>query len=148
MVVRVDPASLPADAEAQGATAHSLHQLIGGLIRPVQKSPSLTVAESWLSTVVSSVSPTVPGTISVQAQRKLCSGPNQVRRLALSLADLCCRCGVQDAESAAEKVRSRPNAPPACGPGCACGDRRCAMVCAPIWLASEQACLSIQIVVT
>jgi hypothetical protein len=32
-------------------------------IQPVHKSPSLTVVENWLSTVVSTVSLTVPGTI-------------------------------------------------------------------------------------
>ena len=32
-------------------------------IRPVQKSPLLTVDDSWLSTAVSSLSPAVPGTM-------------------------------------------------------------------------------------
>ena len=39
------------------------HALPMTTIRTVQKSPSLTVVESWLSTVVSSLRPTVPRTI-------------------------------------------------------------------------------------
>ena len=36
-------------------------------IRPVHKSPSLTVAESWLLTVILGVVPTVPRTICISA---------------------------------------------------------------------------------
>jgi hypothetical protein len=41
----------------------SFHQLTGRAIRPVQKSPSLTIAEIRLSTMVSTVTPTVSGTV-------------------------------------------------------------------------------------
>lgn len=54
----------------------------------VQKSPSLTVIESWLSTVVFAGLPTVPRTICFQVRRKLCSGPELVRRIVLSQARL------------------------------------------------------------
>ena len=39
------------------------HALPMAIIRPVQKSPSLTVIESWLSIVVFSVPPTVSRTM-------------------------------------------------------------------------------------
>lgn len=41
----------------------SFRQLTGEIIRPVQKSPSLTVTESWLSTWVSTSRLTVSRTI-------------------------------------------------------------------------------------
>lgn len=47
--------------------------------------------------------PTVSTTICFQAQRKLSSGPDLVRRLAPSQADLCCQRGAWDGKSAAEK---------------------------------------------
>ena len=77
---------------------------------PVHKSPSLTVAGNWLATVASTVAPTVSRTICFQVQRKLYSEPDQVRRLTLSQAHLCCQCGTRDAESAAENVRNGSNA--------------------------------------
>jgi hypothetical protein len=38
------------------------------IIRPVHKSPSLTIAENWLATVVSTVAPTVSRTICFRRQ--------------------------------------------------------------------------------
>jgi hypothetical protein len=39
------------------------HAILVATIRPAQKSPLLTVIESWLSTAVSSLAPTVSKTI-------------------------------------------------------------------------------------
>lgn len=72
--------------------------------------PSSTVSESWLSTVASMVRPSVPGTICFQPQRKLCSGPEQVRRLALPQADLCCQWGAWDPEFVTQQVGNWPQA--------------------------------------
>lgn len=48
----------------------SFRQLAGGwVIQPVQKAPSLTVAGSWLSTVVSTVELAVSKTICFQVRR-------------------------------------------------------------------------------
>jgi hypothetical protein len=58
----------------------SFPQPTGGIIRPVQKSPSLTVVESWLSTVVFAGLPTVPGTIRFRVRECPPQAGNRLRR--------------------------------------------------------------------
>ena len=63
---RIHPLRIPFLANLHAVLAH--HPPLGRAIRPVHKSPSLTVVENWLSTVVSTVAPTVSRTICFQAR--------------------------------------------------------------------------------